>query len=446
MYGFGAAPANYYDNVLAFYALYYRSGIDDYLAAARILADRWISSPGIDWGSVLDGSSGGFALPGVTGRSLSYTGMLMRTLDGKPEYWPALRSLVDGFAGVPGYTSPYFVVTLAPIVDLRDDSYRLHATALCGYFDPDLNHRTACKSRLSYAMTNRWSVYREVAGNWVNLTDSGANSFGGGSSVCLTSGSPTVMGVGTNWTSDFVASNSYILFTTTPTSVTSGDHDYYLASFVSPTQLNLNVPYKGSTGCNRGWQMLPNTQSALFGEGTQPFMMGIASMAMEWTRRALAQDNYDIANSDLAESYITDGAVWMAEVGLILAERAPWYGRVYLNCEPPVIFDPQCDSGSISAARVLSAEAINITALAYQEHRLGIVKLAGDYLTAGMFAKLGTNIPPDSPPGDGIYASELETLDYNNLYSNKWFGLYFGITRVYSWPAIRTGVQPRLLR
>jgi hypothetical protein len=39
------APANYYDNVAGFYALYYRSGIDDYLVAARKLADRFWDSP-----------------------------------------------------------------------------------------------------------------------------------------------------------------------------------------------------------------------------------------------------------------------------------------------------------------------------------------------------------------------------------------------------------------
>src|ERR1035441_1177756 len=45
-----AAPGNYYDNVAAYYALYYRSGIDDYLTAARALADRFWESPMIDRG------------------------------------------------------------------------------------------------------------------------------------------------------------------------------------------------------------------------------------------------------------------------------------------------------------------------------------------------------------------------------------------------------------
>ena len=41
---------NYYDNVAAYYALYYRSGIDDYLTAARTLADRFWTAPTMDRG------------------------------------------------------------------------------------------------------------------------------------------------------------------------------------------------------------------------------------------------------------------------------------------------------------------------------------------------------------------------------------------------------------
>jgi hypothetical protein len=52
------APANYYDNVAAYYALYYRSGIDDYLTAARKLADRFWESPPIDQGVMQGGYLG----------------------------------------------------------------------------------------------------------------------------------------------------------------------------------------------------------------------------------------------------------------------------------------------------------------------------------------------------------------------------------------------------
>ena len=41
VWAYNSQPANYYDAVAAFYALYYRTGIDDYLTAARKLADRF---------------------------------------------------------------------------------------------------------------------------------------------------------------------------------------------------------------------------------------------------------------------------------------------------------------------------------------------------------------------------------------------------------------------
>ena len=46
----GSSNANYYDNVMAFYNLYYRSGLDDYLNYARTLADRWYTMPWFDQG------------------------------------------------------------------------------------------------------------------------------------------------------------------------------------------------------------------------------------------------------------------------------------------------------------------------------------------------------------------------------------------------------------
>src|ERR1039458_10073262 len=77
-----ASPANYYDNVAAYYALYYRSGIDDYLTAARKLADRFWENPPIDQGV----HQWDF---GYTGRSVSAMGLVLRALDGRPEMWAA---------------------------------------------------------------------------------------------------------------------------------------------------------------------------------------------------------------------------------------------------------------------------------------------------------------------------------------------------------------------
>jgi len=82
---YSVAPANYYDNVAAFYALYYRSGIVDYLNAARKLADRFWTSPEVDRGNsfVLD-SHGEVSEYTWPARSASMMGMVLRALDGRP--------------------------------------------------------------------------------------------------------------------------------------------------------------------------------------------------------------------------------------------------------------------------------------------------------------------------------------------------------------------------
>src|ERR1017187_10411034 len=85
-WGSMGAPANYYDNVAAYYALYYRSGIDDYLTAARAFADRFWESPMVDQGV----APSGFPF-GITSRSTRDIGLVRRALAGRPDMWTGLH-------------------------------------------------------------------------------------------------------------------------------------------------------------------------------------------------------------------------------------------------------------------------------------------------------------------------------------------------------------------
>ena len=79
--------ANFYDSVAALYILYYRSGIDDYLTAARKLADRLWLSPWIDRGTACDQASG-FLYDSAEYFSI---GVGFTRPDERPDMWTGLR-------------------------------------------------------------------------------------------------------------------------------------------------------------------------------------------------------------------------------------------------------------------------------------------------------------------------------------------------------------------
>ena len=74
----------YYDTAIVEYINYYRTGDPAFLNYARKMADALWGSQYIDFGTVLQGSN---HLPP---RSQAFAGLMLRALDGKPEYWDYL--------------------------------------------------------------------------------------------------------------------------------------------------------------------------------------------------------------------------------------------------------------------------------------------------------------------------------------------------------------------
>ena len=79
--------ANYYDLALCLYALYYRTGDPQHLAAARKVADSWWISTPINGGASRDFEKGSYSP-----RNSSLGGLMLRALDGRPEMWDWLHS------------------------------------------------------------------------------------------------------------------------------------------------------------------------------------------------------------------------------------------------------------------------------------------------------------------------------------------------------------------
>lgn len=117
---------DYYDNVIAYYRLYYRTGITAYLTHARTLADDW-------WVYNLDH---GYEFYAPRGQGIP--GMMARAIDGHPERWAGIENLVG--AGTWGPPSP------AGNLDFRETGYATSYLGLETALDPNVTSNSALQA------------------------------------------------------------------------------------------------------------------------------------------------------------------------------------------------------------------------------------------------------------------------------------------------------------
>ena len=347
-WAFNAAPANYYDQVQAFYELYFRSGIDTYLIAARNLADRWWTNPWMDRGTASFG--------GQFGRANSLSGLVLRAFDnadGHADMWAGLWNywLVDGWYYLPdlsalnGSNSWGYQGSMDP----REWGYTLAQEAYCALFDPDANldapplhsstgtgnmtHQAWCRGNLAASFNagsySIWPIYLDgPEQGWLSwwqvkstfdggggMTGTTAQSWSG-STVQLTNGSSTVSCAGANcgWqAADFVQYNTAgnscssgatcgyvpVLFTdsaTFPADSSHTDSTTYCypnpCTFIDSNHFTLDRQYQGTTGTH-GWVFGVSGGKAgsgygQVGWGQDSFMEGILGWAFRLAGEALA--------------------------------------------------------------------------------------------------------------------------------------------------------------
>ena len=454
------APANYYDNVAAFYALYYRSGMVDYLNAARKLADRFWTGPEVDRGNsfVLD-SHGEVSEYTWPARSASMMGMVLRALDGRPEMWAGLHKVWDSYGKIyigndPG--SDQFDTLWGPgLWDVREVAYHLAMISYCALYDTDPGYQSKCQRWVSGAISGLFTQNRFADGGWHSLFTH-YNSWGTPpTSATLTHGSTAVTGYGTSWIpSQFAVVSgepSYMWFTNAsssrPASNAAGDPVYYNPAFVDGTHIILDRPYEGVTGTH-GWAIsTPSLDVPFLGYGALPYMEGILGVAFDFAAKAIAGS--DPQNSALAHSYNVGAANWIRTYGYRAATDAVYYGAQFVNCQPPIseaTLNPCTSGNSVSGARVLSAEVIRAVMAAYAYNQDPGLKSFADLLYNAMWAKPGT-----CPSGsvvcvpDGIY---VDSYDDTGWYMTgtppigqapKWFGDVWGFSGLSAWPAVRVG-------
>ena len=293
-------------------AMYYRSGIDDFLNAARTLASRW-------WGGVLnrgenynlDKVGGTFAGPP---RSQSVTGIILWYFDQGTNIWPGMANMeaYDTWLGI-SFPSRYSWNVQAG--NLRENAYMLHFFALWALYDTDKTRQASMKGNI-HTMLNRLWAPAELDGTWETTDKTGTYIFTSGGdipgSITVTDGSRnvTLNGGGTWSPAHFNNGNTspatpwglWVWFVDDPANGNNigsgkmarqssdiGDSGFYhvvattQSDFTTPCTANckhgvLNIPYGSAggsfracpTGCNKGASI-----GVIVGFGTEPFMHGL---------------------------------------------------------------------------------------------------------------------------------------------------------------------------
>lgn len=482
------SPANFYDQVSAYYALYYRSGLEVYLKAARKLADRYWTSPTIDMGNAADTDfpNFGFQLPFVEWETAGMVLRALDTADGHPDMWAGLHKVWNKTINMWLSNNPELPSPVSPMgmLDARAWGYGLAQLAECALFDTDLTYQQTCRTWIknSFATSgpgalNVWPQRRDSDGGWKQLFYSkwswdhyGANLV---SPVTLQYGSAAVTCTNANcgWTSgDFANSapggtmQNYIWFTAgsqaAPQNNASGDRDAYCGfaghcTFVDANHFTLDRPYDDASctpSCTKGYIF---GSQGVAGWGQETFYAGILGWGFDLAGRAMVctGSNVPIAcdnpTSTLAYQYSSDISNWMIAKGYDPVANGVYYYVDYPGCNPPTPTNTVCTSPwGAMAEREYFGDGVRGLMVYYQRTGDQAAKTFVDSIYAGLWGKPGTSAAVASP--DGTYDNSFDNSCsgcgywlYAGLQGSKLFGQMFGFSRQDNWPVIRSGgVRP----
>lgn len=473
---YGSAPANYYDVVSAYYALYYRSGLDTYLINARKLADRFWSSPEFDLGNAFDP---GYPLFGFQPqfRCWSIQGMVLRSLDtadGHADMWAGLHKVWNVMTTT-WWLGNFPASATQSMIDAREWGYGLAQLADCALYDNSAAYQQMCRNYIknSFATSgsgalNIWPSRQSSSGGWDQFF-SNKGSWTTNSTVNMTYGSTAVScaTLNCNWlSSDFALQSpwslqSYVWFTNSsamPTSNAQGDVDAYCyrpgsaaaCTYIDSNHFTLDRPYDGlncQSGCTRGWVF---GSQGVAGWGQEPFFEGILAFAFDLAGRAMACTSANMPlgcdNSTSAKAYQanSDAVNWMMTYGYRPAAHGMYYYVGFPGCTAPISEqNAWCTNGTAMSAREFAGDGLRGMMVYYQRTGDANVKTIIDAIYSGLWSKPGTNAIVESP--DGTYDNGFDTCAGCGYWlaagatANKLFGQMFGFSRQDNWTVVRSG-------
>ena len=461
-------PANYYDNVLAFRALYYASGIDDFIAASNTLAARY-------WVIVADYYDGYYIADGNylgEPKNQSITGLILWSWDqsvdvmsGLKQLWKYWDYLSVGFpSGISWQTN---------VGDLRDDGYMMAGFGLCYLYSPDGPTRSTCLNDIDQSL-NHIFIPGEVGNTWNVATVqpegprcSGCDAEGvignaaGTVYVTVTDGSTTITIHGSTWSqANFSETTPYdmpIWFCTNcwghgqfglngttlvkQISDLGGDSVAYVVTSATSTTATLATPYDSGacpTGCNKTAEI-----AATAGMGVLPYMHGmfVGSLATYVLQALVAAGSSYAADLAAVKRMVADGLVFLQSA--FDPSGTGMYGAQNFQGCAAILNPNHCAAGNVPAG-----EAMRGYAAGYAINPTSPNKTAGDAVYNTFWAKsvggwgtpVGLNGPCPSPLQCTSCATHCYLFAANDtddsdsggfmlsagaIY-NKWFGFYWG--------------------
>jgi hypothetical protein len=476
---------NYYDNVVGYYLLWLRSGIDAYLTAARQLADLFYFGPHFNQGYDAAVLAGGDGYPG---RARSVLGLWLRAKD-SPQ--------VDMTTGLErASTYAFFVLSFfdedwQTVGDARESGYLLAELAYIAALDTststyNLSNLVPGQTNSTYSQiattaiaelvnptgvvswynwpSNYWYTTQDASGDWpINFSGSGGNytSVGGSGTVSLVNGSSIVTGTNTAFNctdaAGTLAPGAPVWFwhgapATFPANNAAGDPvGYTIASCTDATHLTLTASYAGATCASCGYEIVGNSNGNQFnGWGDIGYMMGIATRAMHYAAGAIA--TRDPADSAYARALALKAGGWLLNHAYRSDTHSFNAGVDFVNCQVPIPWNnTNCTQAtSIAGSLGWSAEGLVGLMSTYAYNGDSATKAAADAVYNQMWAN--PNVPCSNPCNNtvtvgGNYMTQMDlSLGYGTafmLYGTppppKWFGQYFGFGDYSEWPALRLG-------
>lgn len=315
----GGDNINYYDNVAAFYATYYRTGLTRFLIEARRLGNLWLQNPAIDRGTRYSGPMA----PAT--RVRAWIGLMYYLWEtGQTSEWTYMYEGLDG--------SSLANAGLGPSADVREQSFYLGELATAILLGPDGSKSLTYIAMLEGSVYNSWNAAFNPSGYWSNKYYS--NSFGGNyvinGTVTVTNGSPNIVGSGTTFTSamcpSIPSSSMVVVLVSNDPNLNLTDTAAYACTFVDSTHITLDRPYTGSiTGSGKYLAI-----NRLVGTGIQPFILGLALGHMSIITEVVSANSANNWNN-----LINTSTNWLRDNARQIDTGGCYFGRISPGCEPP---------------------------------------------------------------------------------------------------------------
>jgi len=474
---YGNTPGNYYDNVLAFYSLYYRSGIDDFLNAARYLADAW-------WTGYANKMEGYYKSDGTYAsqpRQTGFTGLMLWGAESGADVWPGLSYLFNYFRYLAvGY--PAGISWNTNSGDLREDAYMLSAFGLCALYDPNGTDRATCLDAIHQTITHIWTPLK-VGNTWPQMQVAPGRPVIGAQDgsvyVTVTDGSPNITAHGAAWAEINFSDNTpfdlwvwfcndcwgYGQFGLNGHSAVSKNSDiggdakaYRILSITDSTHAVLADPLNPTvaknyqsddnscaSGCNKTMEV-----SSIVGFGQLPYMHGmlVGTFGTYVYQALLAAGPTYAADLTAVRKFVADGVTYL-QGALDPLGAGMWGSMDYLSCAGSYQYsNSHCAPGTI-----VQGEAMRGYSAGYALAPTAANKAAADAAYNSLWAKPGFTTPLgfngacmyNTTPLDHCYLLSAEDGDFmltpGASTDNKWYAFYWGYGFGAAWPAVRVAVR-----